>query len=75
MPTVNLDTGDAAELPELLQFSHHRLAADPDRLGESLSGFVGSRAYDIGQLRGDLNRFTFLLGGSDGQGLFAHEPE
>lgn len=32
MPTVNLDTGDAVELAELLQFLHDWLAADPDRL-------------------------------------------
>jgi hypothetical protein len=27
-------------------------------------------AYDIAQLRDDLERFTFLLGGSDGEPLF-----
>jgi hypothetical protein len=75
MPAVNLDTSDAAERAELLQFLHDWLAADADRLGESLSGFVGSRAYDTVQLRADLDRFTFLLGGSDGEVLFGHEPE
>jgi hypothetical protein len=73
MPTENLDTGDAAELAELLQFLHDWLEADSDRLGESLSDFVGSRAYDATQLRFDLNRFTFLLGSSDGEGLFGYE--
>jgi hypothetical protein len=75
MPTVNLDTGDAAELAELLQFLHDWLAADADQLGESLSGFVGSRTYDTAQLRVDLSRFTFLLGSSDGEALFGHELE
>jgi hypothetical protein len=75
MPTVNLDTGDAVELAELLQFLYDWLAADPDRLGESLSGFVGSRGYNVDQLYGDLSRFTFLLGSSDGEGLFADESE
>jgi len=75
MPAVNLDTGDAAELAELLQFLRDWLAADPDRLGESLNGFVGSGAYDLVGLRVDLNRFTFLLGASDGEGLFGHESE
>jgi hypothetical protein len=28
---------------------------------------VGHPAYDIGQLHDDLERFTFLLGGSDGE--------
>jgi hypothetical protein len=40
-----------------------------------LSGFVGSRAYDVDQLRDVLNRFAFPLGGSDGEGVFAHESE
>jgi hypothetical protein len=74
MPTVNLDTGDAAELVEVLQFVRDWLAADPGRLGASLSGFVGSRAYDVDQLRGDLSRFAFLLG-SEGEGLFVGESE
>jgi hypothetical protein len=34
MPAVNLDTGDVAELAELLQFLDDWLAADADRLGE-----------------------------------------
>jgi hypothetical protein len=75
MPVVNLDASDAAELAELLQFVHDWLATDAARLGESLSAFVGGRAYDIVELRADLARFTFLLGGSDGEGLFAHEAE
>ncbi|ONI71115.1 hypothetical protein ALI144C_52260 [Actinosynnema sp. ALI-1.44] len=75
MPAVNLDTSDATELTELLRFVHDWLAIDAARLGESLSTFVGGRAYDIVELRADLARFTFLLGGSDGEGVFAHEPE
>ena len=75
MPTVTLDTSDAAELAELLQFVHDWLAGDDHRLKESLSGFTGSHAYDTVQLRADLSRFVFLLGGSDGEALFAGEPE
>jgi hypothetical protein len=75
MSTVTLDSGDAAELAEMLQFLHDWLAADTDRLGESLSGFVGSRAYDTAALRADLNRFAFLLGSNDGEALFGHESE
>lgn len=75
MPTVNLDTADAVELAELLQFLREWLAADPNRLGGSLSGFVGSRAYDVGELLVDLDRFAFLLGGNDGEGMFAHKSE
>ncbi|WP_460533619.1 hypothetical protein [Flindersiella endophytica] len=72
---MNLDTGDTVELAELLKFLHDWLAADDDRLGESLRDFVGNRAYDLGQLCADLSRFTFLLGGSDGEMLFGHESE
>jgi hypothetical protein len=61
---------DAAELAEMLQFLNGWLARDPARLGASLEEFVGHPAYNIGQLRDDLERFTFLLGGSDGGPLF-----
>ena len=70
MPELRLDVVDAAELAELLQFLAGWLARDPDRLGVSLEAFVGHPAYGIAQLRQDLNRFTFLLGGDDGESLF-----
>ena len=72
MPELRLDAVDAAELAELLQFLSQWLARDPDRLGVSLEAFVGHPAYGIAQLRQDLNRFTFLLGGDDGESLFGH---
>jgi hypothetical protein len=34
--------------------------------------FVGHPAYNVGELRQDLDRFTFLLGGDDGESLFGH---
>jgi hypothetical protein len=37
-----------------------------------LGEFVGHPAYNVGELRQDLNRFTFLLGGDDGESLFGH---
>jgi hypothetical protein len=70
MPQVNLDAGDAAELAEMLQFLTGWLARDPGRLAASLEEFVGNPAYDLQDLRADLERFTSLLGGSDGEGLF-----
>ena len=70
MPQIKLDTTDAAELAEILQFLSQWLARDPTRLGESLAQFVGHPAYGLGELRGDLERFVFLLGGSDGEQLF-----
>jgi hypothetical protein len=43
----------------------------PGRLGASLGDFVGDPAYGTARLREDLDRFVFLLGGSDGGLLFA----
>lgn len=70
MPEVQLDAADAAELAEMLQFLTGWLDRDPGRVGASLAQFVGHPAYDLDQLRGDLERFVFLLGGSDGEPLF-----
>jgi hypothetical protein len=67
---MNLDTVDAAELAELLQFIAGWLASDPSRLTPSLMAFVGHPAYGTEQLRQDLDRFAFLLGGNDGEPLF-----
>jgi hypothetical protein len=70
MPEVRLDVTDAAELAEILQVLSQWLARDPGRLGPSLAEFVGHPAYGIAELRNDLERFVFLLGGSDGEPLF-----
>lgn len=70
MPHTSMDTSDAAELAELLQFLTDWLAADHDNLDASLTRFVGTRGYHLSQLRNDLDRFTFLLGGNDGETLF-----
>ena len=70
MPDLRLDAVDAVELAELLQFLAGWLARDPGRLGASLEDYVGHPAYGTAQLRQDLDRFTFLLGGDDGESLF-----
>jgi hypothetical protein len=70
MPEVRLDVTDAAELAEILQVLSQWLARDPGSLGPSLAEFVGHPAYGIAELRNDLERFVFLLGGSDGEPLF-----
>ena len=71
MPTTTLDASDAAELAELLRFLRDWFhAAEHDQLNASLQRFVGNRAYDTAQLCADLDRFTFLLGGDDGEPLF-----
>ena len=69
MPEMKLNAVDAAELAEL-QFISEWLARDPARLGDSLAQFVSHPAYGLAQLRGDLERFVFLLGGSDGEPPF-----
>jgi hypothetical protein len=40
-----------------------------------LNDFAGGSAYNLVDLRTDLNRFTFLLGTSDGEGLFSARVE
>jgi hypothetical protein len=70
MPEIKLDVTDATELAEMLQFLSQWLARDPACLAASLEEFVGHPAYGITQLRDDLERFVFLLGGSDGEPLF-----
>jgi hypothetical protein len=61
---------DAAELAEMLQFLSEWLARDPARLAVSLAEFADHPAYGLAQLRGDLERFAFLRGDSDGEQLF-----
>ncbi len=74
MPDVRLDLADAAELAELLRFLSQWLTRDPARLGASLEEFVGRPAYNVGELRQDLDRFVFLPGGDDSEALFGHGP-
>jgi hypothetical protein len=74
MPTMNLDLADAIELAELLQFLRDWHDTDHDHLDASLQAFVGHPAYDLDQLGTDLDRFTFLLGGNDGEPLFNPRP-
>lgn len=70
MPDVHLHPTDAAELAELLQLLDGWLASDHDDLDNSLTLFIGNRAYDVIQLRQDLSRFSFLLGATTGERLF-----
>jgi hypothetical protein len=74
MPEVRLDLADAAELAEMLQFLSQWLTRDPARLAASLEEFVGHPAYNVAELRQDLDRFVFLLGGDDGEALFGPGP-
>ena len=55
---------------EIHQFLTQWLTRDSGHLVTSLAEFVGHPAYGLPQLRQDLERFIFLLGGSDGKPLF-----
>ena len=72
---MTLAPADAAELAEMLQFLSDWLSRDHDHLEPSLDSFVSSPAYGTRQLRDDLARFIFLLGGSDGEPLFDSERQ
>lgn len=54
----------------MLRFLSEWLARDPACLAASLADFGGHPAYGLDELRGDLERFGFLPGGSDGEQLF-----
>ncbi|MGD0247120.1 MAG: hypothetical protein ABSB59_43280 [Streptosporangiaceae bacterium] len=70
MPAMPLDAADAFELAELLQFLGGWLESDRANLTASLARFVGSPAYGPASLRDDFARFRFLLGATDGEGVF-----
>jgi hypothetical protein len=68
---VKLSLDDAMELGQLLQFMDDWLATDREQLGMSLARFIGIDGYGLETLRDDLARFMFLLGETDGEGLFS----
>lgn len=71
-PTVAIAT-DLVELAELLAFLSGWLASDPDLAG-SLTRFVGDPAYDLYQLRVDLDRFAFGLGAEHDEPAHPDQP-
>jgi hypothetical protein len=75
MPRTCTDTADAIELAETLQLIARWLTADPERLAASLLDFIGHPAYGPDALHADLDRFTFLLGGNDGEFLLGDDPD
>ena len=64
---------DLVELGEMLEFVHDLVASDPDVIGHVLHRFIGADGYRVDQLRADLARFAFVLGG-DGERLFGSQP-
>jgi hypothetical protein len=70
VPQISLDAADAGGLARDAAIPSDWLGRDPSRLAASLEEFVGHVAYGTRQLSDDLDRFVFLLGGSDGESLF-----
>lgn len=73
MPKTCLNTSDAVELAETLQLIARWLTADPATL-PVVPGLHRPPAYGLDALRADLDRFTFLLGGNDGEFLLGEDP-
>jgi hypothetical protein len=71
-PGVTLADEDAAELVELLEFVDDWTSYIPATLTQALARFVGGDGYTLEDLRADLARFAFLLGG-DAERLFPAE--
>jgi hypothetical protein len=63
---VRLRDDDVLELTEMLAFLHDWIDYAPDALGEWLARFTGS-GYTLDELRADLARFVFVLGGPSDQ--------
>jgi hypothetical protein len=60
---TRLDAGDAVELAELLGFVADWLTNEGPSLAPSLRRHAGAEDYDVDELRNDIRRFEFLLGG------------
>lgn len=63
MTNVHLNDTDATELAEILLFVRDWLRRDDQVLATSFADFVGIDRYPLPELREDLTRFAFLLGG------------
>jgi hypothetical protein len=74
MPRTCLGTADAIELAETLQLIAGWLTTDPATLAPSFLAYIGHPAYGLELLGCDLDRFTFLLGGNDGEFLTGQDP-
>jgi hypothetical protein len=61
---ITLRDDAAVELGEMLEFLHDWIDSAPDALGQCLWRFTGG-GYTLDELRADLARFAFLLGGDD----------
>jgi hypothetical protein len=69
---VSVDMSDAMELEQLLEFLAGWMKAEHDCLAPSLARYlgVGTESMRPESLAADFNRFRFLLGATDGEGVF-----
>lgn len=64
---------DAVELGAMLGFIAGWLAAERVGLEDSLRRFVGTATYGVEELRNDVVRFEFQLGGGDGTAFLGND--
>ncbi len=69
---VRLRAEHAVELGELLEFLGGWLDHAPDVLADALVSFCGA-GYTVEDLRADVARFAFLLGGGDERFVFGDD--
>jgi hypothetical protein len=74
---VSLDMADAMELEQLLDFLADWMKSDHDYLAPSLARFLGTEAPDMNPatLAADFAMFRFLLGATDGEGVFTPDEQ
>jgi len=79
---VTLDMTDAMELEQLLGFLARWMKAENDCLAPSLARFLGTDrlGFEVKNsgpesLADDFSRFRFLLGATDGEGLFTPDEQ
>jgi hypothetical protein len=79
---VNLDMADAMELEQLLDFLARWMKAEHDCLAPSLARFLGTGplGFEVKNsgpesLADDFNWFRFLLGATDGEGIFIPDEQ
>lgn len=73
MTDVHLDASDAMELAEILLSVRDWITRDNPVLAPSFAEFVGVDGYALPDLREDLTRFAFLLGGDHDESFLSND--
>lgn len=74
---VILEMGDAMELEQMLDFVARWMKFDHDYLAPSLTRFLGIEVEGQGpdSVATDCAKFRFLLGATDGEGIFLPDEQ